>query len=116
MNDRSAGPADFHANEVNPRKMSMQDMAGGGEIGGAEVETTNAKPIVILEKEEPGMESSSVTSFEGDEPTEEERRTLRKVADKLPWSAFLVAMIELCERFTYYGLSYVFSESHLPCS
>lgn len=105
MNDRSAGPAEFHANEVNPRKMSMQDMAGGDEIGGAKVETTNAKPMVILEKEQSGMESASVTSFEGDEPTEEERRTLRKVSDKLPWSAFLVAVIELCERFTYYGLS-----------
>lgn len=105
MNDRSVGPAAFHANEVQPRKMSMQDAAGGTDIGGAEVETTRAKPIAILEKEEPSAESSSLTSFEGDEPTEEERRTLRKVADKLPWSAFLVAMVELCERFTYYGLS-----------
>ena len=52
-----------------------------------------------------GAEAPSVTSFEDDEPTEEERRTLRTVANKLPWSAFLVAMVELCERFTYYGLS-----------
>lgn len=42
---------------------------------------------------------------EGDEPTEEELATLRKVADHLPWSAFIVALVELCERFTYYGLS-----------
>lgn len=40
-----------------------------------------------------------------DGPTEEELGTLRKVPDNLPWSAFLVAVIELCERFTYYGLS-----------
>lgn len=105
MNDRSVGPAEFHANEVNPRKMSMTDAAGGTDIGGAEVETTNAKPIAVLEKEEDGMESASLTSFEGDEPTEEERATLRKISDHLPWSAFLVAMVELCERFTYYGLS-----------
>lgn len=47
----------------------------------------------------------SISSFDIDQPTEEERATLRKVSDKIPWAAFLVAMIELCERFTYYGLS-----------
>ena len=51
--------------------------------------------------------TSSFTSGERepDEPTEEEKKTLRKVSDKLPWAAFLVAIIELCERFTYYGAS-----------
>lgn len=44
-------------------------------------------------------------SPDGDEPTDEEKRTLRKVSDKLPWSAFIVCVVELCERFTYYGLS-----------
>ncbi|EGE03815.1 MFS peptide transporter Ptr2 [Trichophyton equinum CBS 127.97] len=39
------------------------------------------------------------------EPTEQELATLRKVAGKLPWSAFLVAIVELCERFAYYGLN-----------
>src|SRR5271154_341958 len=38
-------------------------------------------------------------------PTEEELATLRKVSDSLPWSALLVALVELCERFAYYGLS-----------
>ena len=47
----------------------------------------------------------SISSFETDQPTEEERATLRIVSDKIPWAAFLVAVIELCERFTYYGLS-----------
>ena len=39
------------------------------------------------------------------EPTEEDWATLREVGDKLPTSAFLVIIIEFCERFTYYGLS-----------
>ena len=47
----------------------------------------------------------SISSFNIDQPTEEERATLRIVSDKIPWAAFLVALIELCERFTYYGLS-----------
>lgn len=58
---------------------------------------------------------------DSDEPTQTERQTLRKVCrvllllefrtdwnqipDKLPASAFLVAVVELCERFAYYGMS-----------
>ncbi|KAF5096740.1 hypothetical protein D0Z03_001556 [Geotrichum reessii] len=38
-------------------------------------------------------------------PTEEELATLRKVSDKLPWSAWSVAIVELGERFTYYGVT-----------
>ncbi|CAO3665982.1 unnamed protein product [Umbelopsis vinacea] len=41
----------------------------------------------------------------GPEPTEEEWASLREVADAVPLSAFLVILIEFCERFTYYGLS-----------
>ena len=77
----------------------MQDMAGG-----TEGKTSVDMPVAIQEKL-PAHESASLSSFEPDEPTEEERATLRHVPDKLPWSAFLVAVIELAERFTYYGLS-----------
>lgn len=38
-------------------------------------------------------------------PTPEDLRLLPRVADKLPYGAFLVAVVELCERFAYYGLS-----------
>ncbi|CAO3692610.1 hypothetical protein G6F70_005638 [Rhizopus microsporus] len=41
----------------------------------------------------------------GPEPTEEDWQTCREVADKVPISAYLVIIIEFCERFTYYGLS-----------
>lgn len=41
-------------------------------------------------------------------PTAEEVRTLRKVGEPLPKAAFLVAIVELCERFTYYGASGLF--------
>ncbi|SAM07058.1 hypothetical protein [Absidia glauca] len=39
------------------------------------------------------------------EPTDEDWKTLREVADTIPKSAYLVVLIELCERFTYYGLT-----------
>ncbi|KAH7408402.1 di/tri peptide transporter 2 [Phaeosphaeria sp. MPI-PUGE-AT-0046c] len=44
----------------------------------------------------------------GVKPTAEELRTLRKVGEPLPKAAFLVAVVELCERFTYYGASGLF--------
>ncbi|KAF8964719.1 peptide transporter ptr2 [Entomortierella lignicola] len=42
---------------------------------------------------------------DGREPTLEEESTLRRVADTIPASAWLVVVVEFCERFTYYGLS-----------
>ncbi|KTW28580.1 hypothetical protein T552_01841 [Pneumocystis carinii B80] len=39
-----------------------------------------------------------------EEPTEEELLTLQRVSDKIPLSGYLVVAIELCERFSYYGL------------
>lgn len=44
-------------------------------------------------------------NFKGYAPTEEELHTLRKVPDRLPMSAWSVAVVELCERFTYYGIT-----------
>ena len=76
--------------------MTAQDMAGGTDIS-----VSNAMPTAAQEKKS----SAGLSSLEADEPTEEERATLRHVSNKLPWSTFLIAVIELCERFTYYGLS-----------
>ncbi|KAJ7216307.1 MFS peptide transporter [Mycena pura] len=45
-------------------------------------------------------------------PTSEELATLRHVGDKIPLSAWLVALIALSERFTYYGLTAPFRKCH----
>lgn len=74
---------------VEPRVNDGKDMAGG----------------IEPKKPDHEVEVSRSDTPDGGEPTDEEKQTLRKVADKLPWSAFLVCVIELCERFTYYGLS-----------
>ncbi|KAI0696611.1 oligopeptide transporter [Cytidiella melzeri] len=42
-------------------------------------------------------------------PTEEEKATLRRVADAIPWNAYSIAFVELCERFSYYGSTVVFT-------
>ena len=95
MNDRSLEPTRSHFITV-----------GGKTVAGGKIDPTKAESAAIRDEDEPGQPSSSkIVSFEGDEPTEKEIATLRKVADHLPWSAFIVALVELCERFTYYGLS-----------
>ncbi|CBX94320.1 hypothetical protein IAQ61_006321 [Plenodomus lingam] len=53
----------------------------------------------------------------GSVPTPEDMLFLPRVADTLPRGAFLIAIVELCERFAYYGLSgpfqnYIANEYH----
>lgn len=44
---------------------------------------------------------------EGEYPTEEELHSLRRVPGTVPWKAFALAFVELCERFSYYGTTVV---------
>lgn len=39
------------------------------------------------------------------EPTEEDWINLKEVADDIPKAAYLVILLEFCERFTFYGLT-----------
>ncbi|KAK3075689.1 peptide transporter ptr2 [Teratosphaeriaceae sp. CCFEE 6253] len=50
----------------------------------------------------------SVATADGLEPTDHERKTLRRVGDSFPMAAYLVAVVEFCERFTYYGCQGLF--------
>ncbi|KAF2145873.1 uncharacterized protein K452DRAFT_283172 [Aplosporella prunicola CBS 121167] len=54
------------------------------------------------------LEKTASSTADGEEPTEEEKRQLRHIGENLPISAFLVAFVELCERFTYYGVQGLF--------
>ena len=106
MDEHSLGPVGSHSDEVEVERKSKNHMAGGSRDGGIQIGTAKAKSTNIMEEHESGQSSASnIVSSEGSEPTEEEIATLRKVADHLPLSAFIVALVELCERFTYYGLS-----------
>ncbi|KAK4168100.1 POT family-domain-containing protein [Cladorrhinum sp. PSN259] len=46
---------------------------------------------------------------DGGIPTEEELHVLRRVPDKIPFNIYTIAFIELCERFSYYGTTAVFT-------
>ncbi|KAF4980533.1 hypothetical protein FZEAL_3468 [Fusarium zealandicum] len=42
-------------------------------------------------------------------PTEEELHTLRRVSGNIRWSMYTIAFVELCERFSYYGSSVLYT-------
>ncbi|KAL9056497.1 MAG: hypothetical protein Q9162_002872 [Coniocarpon cinnabarinum] len=46
---------------------------------------------------------------DGEEPNAEELATLRRVTGKIPWLAYTVAFVEMCERFSYYGTTNIFT-------
>lgn len=69
---------------IGDRKHSV-DMAGGGL---PIAEKGDLRDVEVQESEE------------GQEPTVYEKKTLRRIGDNFPKSAYLIAVVELCERFT----------------
>lgn len=62
----------------------------------------------ISEKETSLVAAAPTLDDDGRErPTPEEERTLRRVAGKVRWTAYTIAFVELCERFSYYGTTAV---------
>ncbi|EIN04582.1 PTR2-domain-containing protein [Punctularia strigosozonata HHB-11173 SS5] len=90
----------------------------------AGLEPDRAIPIGVAEaaKDEVEFEKKGIRHSESDSgyevdhaheglefPTEEEKLTLRRVSDSLPWAAYMIATVELAERFSYYGSTVVFT-------
>ena len=55
----------------------------------------------------PSPTSTHAVDLNEDSPTEEELTTLRRVSSPLPGKVFVIAFVELCERFSYYGVTNV---------
>ncbi|KAF3940644.1 hypothetical protein ABW19_dt0200252 [Dactylella cylindrospora] len=73
-------------------------------VDGGDLEITNQpSPTVPIYYDDKDFVNEDGT------PTEEELTTLRRVAGKVPWTAYTVAFVELCERFSYYGTTAVFT-------
>ena len=63
-----------------------------------------------LDIESVGERSASVIESEDyPAPTEDESKNLRKIADSIPGTAWLLCIVELAERASYYGVQTVFS-------
>lgn len=43
--------------------------------------------------------------YQQDQPADVEHSKLRRVPDRIPWVVLLILIVELGERFTYFGLS-----------
>ncbi|KAJ4249473.1 hypothetical protein NW762_012330 [Fusarium torreyae] len=72
---------------------------------------TNPRPSQTIPRPADAPVAASVGGVtpDGQFPTAEELATLRRVANKIPFKLFSIAFIELCERFSYYGCTVVFT-------
>ena len=66
-----------------------------GDVG--DVEKTGERSASVVEREMYPV------------PTEEEAKTLRKVADSIPITAYMLCLVEFAERASYYGVQTIFS-------
>lgn len=80
---------------------------GSAAIQGTEKELVAGRGSIDPGKYPPHYESTEEEYV--DTPTEEELRTLRRVAAPLNWPVFTIAFAELCERFSYYGASVMYT-------
>ncbi len=85
--------------EQRPSHTATKDALGG------DLEKSGDEKGILEKSSESDIE---LGDEEGHEPTVEEKQKLRRIGETLPFSTFLVAIVELCERFTYYGCSGVF--------
>lgn len=67
----------------------------------------------VKEKESKGEVVESVNQIDEEydyNVSDDDRANLRRVPAPMPWTAFLVAICELAERFSYYGTTQVFTK------
>ena len=77
---------------------SIKDEKVGDVIPASSIDKESSSDVVQQDGDQESQD-------EGRTPTDEEMKTLRHVAEKIPMSCWLVAIVELSERFAYYGLS-----------
>ncbi|OJD11749.1 hypothetical protein AJ78_07538 [Emergomyces pasteurianus Ep9510] len=82
------------------------DEKKGEKAVAAENISSNGNEVVLTSSV--SIDKENILTPDGEEPTEHEKATLQHVAENLPFSAWLVAGVELSERFTYYGMNGLF--------
>lgn len=84
------------------------DLGAMAEARRPSVMDKEAQFYVTKEGAEFASMSEGVSTADGQEPTMEEMKTLRRVSGKIPWTAYTVTFVEFCERFSWYGTTAVF--------
>lgn len=72
---------------------------------GEDTQVTNYNKYNDGDADSLGLGEGLEITMLGPAPTDEERKTLRKMPAKIPYLALLIALLELCERASYYGLT-----------
>lgn len=85
----------------------QKDVSSIDDNSSKEVYEIEDQEIHHLDRDKSNAESNFVLGEDDDfeAPTEEELKTLRHVAGHIPLRCWLIAIVELSERFSYYGLS-----------
>lgn len=79
------------------------------EKGHAQVTAITKDGTATFQVESVGEANAVVDLEEYPAPTEEERKTLRKVSGSVPWTAWTLCLVELAERASFYGVKAVFN-------
>lgn len=77
-----------------------------GELEIADFKGADSRPLHSLDIPTKERLEIVITS-DGEHPSEEDILHLRRVCGKIPWTAYTVGFVELCERFSYYGTTAV---------
>ena len=90
--------------------MASKGSEGHNNVATGEDEKTadEATGIAKAEADISSSDPEDIETPEGEVPNEREQKTLRRVGERPSFVVFLVAIIELCERFTYYGCNGIF--------
>ncbi|GAA5841611.1 hypothetical protein JCM9279_000706 [Rhodotorula babjevae] len=96
---------------LDPNEASFMAISHDIDANAAENTGKDKDGYVFDEKRavSPSSPSTDGENTHPDAPTEEEKRTLRRVPGPINVGAFLVAYVELAERFSYYGSTVVFT-------
>lgn len=82
-----------------------RDIAGGDLAGVAQKDNQRLPGYAKQNDSSSTLGEHPSSDSMNDGISEQDLNTLRRVSDKIPVSAWLVVIVELCERFTYYGLT-----------
>lgn len=102
-------PVDFPAHQQSSSSVSTVAMTSGGPTDVVDMATSHEPKVATPYEKEISL--GTVVSVDGSNaeyPTEEELATLTRVSGQVPWSAYTIAFVELCERFGYYGCTVVY--------
>ncbi|KAH7350375.1 peptide transporter PTR2-A [Pyrenochaeta sp. MPI-SDFR-AT-0127] len=73
------------------------------------VEKDNLNEQVLEKHESLAVADKNLIGPNGEQyPSEEDWRTLRRVYGKVSWMIYIIGIVEMCERFAYYGTTAVF--------